>query len=170
MRATNITYPAEKKGLYRLLTTQLQGLTDGVSDLTANLANVSALLNQALTDINWVGFYLMKDGCLILGPFQGKPACVEIQVGSGVCGTAVARDAVMLVENVHEFPGHIACDSASMSEIVIPIHKDGEVIGVLDIDSPVIARFDEEDRTGLSGLVQTLELQIHGDRNCSFQR
>ena len=102
----------------------------------------------------------MKDGCLILGPFQGKPACVEIQVGSGVCGTAVARDAVMLVENVHEFPGHIACDSASMSEIVIPIHKDGEVIGVLDIDSPVIARFDEEDRTGLSGLVQTLELQL----------
>lgn len=157
MKASNITYPAEKKGVYRLLKTQIQGLTEGVSDLTANLANVSALLNQALTDINWVGFYLMKDGRLILGPFQGKPACVELKVGSGVCGTAVARDAVMLVENVHEFPGHIACDSASMSEIVIPMHKNGEVIGVLDIDSPVIARFDEEDRAGLSGLVQALE-------------
>lgn len=150
----------EKKVLYRILRTQIQGLTDGVSDVTANLANVSALLNQALEDINWVGFYLMKDRRLLLGPFQGKPACAEIMVGNGVCGTAVEQDAIVLVENVHEFPGHIACDSASMSEIVIPIHKDGEVMGVLDIDSPSIARFDEADRQGLSGLVQTLETYL----------
>lgn len=160
MKALSIAYPVEKKALYRILRTQVQGLTDGVGDVTANLANVSALLNQALEDINWVGFYLMKDGRLILGPFQGKPACAEIMVGNGVCGTAVEQDAVMLVENVHEFPGHIACDTASMSEIVIPVHKDGEVVGVLDIDSPSIARFDEEDRQGLSGLVQTLETYL----------
>lgn len=155
-----ITYPKEKDALYRLLKVRLQGMADSTPDLIANLANMSALLNQAMTDINWVGFYLMKNGRLILGPFQGKPACVEIPAGQGVCGAAAERDEIVLVENVHEFPGHIACDSASMSEIVIPIHKDGEVIGVLDIDSPVIARFDEEDRTGLSGLVQTLELQL----------
>ena len=156
MRATNITYPAEKKGLYRLLTTQLQGLTDGVPYLLANLANASALLYQALTDINWAGFYLMQDGKLVLGPFQGKPACVEIQVGSGVCGTAVQQDEIMLVENVHEFPGHIACDSASNSEIVIPMHKGEEIVGVLDIDSPVLARFDKEDEQGLAELVRIL--------------
>lgn len=160
MKALSTAYPADKKALYGILRTQIQGLTDGVSDVTANLANVSALLNQALEDINWVGFYLMKDGKLILGPFQGKPACVEIMVGNGVCGTAAAQDAVVLVENVHEFPGHIACDSASMSEIVIPVHKGKEVMGVLDIDSPSIARFDEEDRKGLAGLVQTLETYL----------
>ena len=157
MKQQAITYPTEKKALYRLISTQIQGLTDGISDLVANLANVSALLNQALTDINWVGFYLIKDGRLILGPFQGKPACVEIQIGCGVCGTAVEKDEIILVEDVHEFPGHIACDSASRSEIVLPIHKDEEVIGVLDIDSPLIARFDEEDREGLSRVVQMLE-------------
>ena len=112
MKQQAITYPTEKKALYRLIITQIQGLTDGISDLVANLANVSALLNQALTDINWVGFYLIKDGRLILGPFQGKPACVEIQIGCGVCGTAVEKDEIILVEDVHEFPGHIACDSA----------------------------------------------------------
>ena len=160
MNTTNITYPAEKRSLYRLLRTQLQGLTDGVPYMLANLANASALLYQALTDINWAGFYLMQGGKLVLGPFQGKPACVEIQVGSGVCGTAVERDEIMLVENVHEFPGHIACDSASNSEIVIPIHRDAEIIGVLDIDSPVLARFDEEDRRGLSEFVRALECAI----------
>ena len=160
MKQQAITYPTEKKALYRLISTQIQGLTDGISDLVANLANVSALLNQALTDINWVGFYLMKDGRLILGPFQGKPACVEIQIGCGVCGTAVEKDEIILVEDVHEFPGHIACDSASRSEIVLPIHKDEEVIGVLDIDSPLIARFDEEDREGLSRVVQMLEYNV----------
>ena len=160
MKQQAITYPTEKKALYRLISTQIQGLTDGISDLVANLANVSALLNQALTDINWVGFYLIKDGRLILGPFQGKPACVEIRIGCGVCGTAVEKDEIILVEDVHEFPGHIACDSASRSEIVIPIHKDEEVIGVLDIDSPLIARFDEEDREGLSRVVQMLEYNV----------
>ena len=160
MKQQAITYPTEKKTLYRLISTQIQGLTDGISDLVANLANVSALLNQALTDINWVGFYLIKDGRLILGPFQGKPACVEIQIGCGVCGTAVEKDEIILVEDVHEFPGHIACDSASRSEIVLPIHKDEDVIGVLDIDSPLIARFDEEDREGLSRVVQMLEYNV----------
>ncbi len=156
MKTTSMTYPAEKTALYRLLRTQLQGLTDGVPYLLANLANASALLYQALTDINWAGFYLMQDGKLVLGPFQGKPACVEIQVGFGVCGTAVQQDEIMLVENVHEFPGHIACDSASNSEIVIPMHKGGEIVGVLDIDSPVLARFDKEDEQGLAELVRIL--------------
>ena len=156
MKTASMTYPAEKKALYRLLRTQLQGLTDGVPYLLANLANASALLYQALTDINWAGFYLMQDGKLVLGPFQGKPACVEIQVGSGVCGTAVQQDEIMLVENVHEFPGHIACDSASNSEIVIPMHKGEEIVGVLDIDSPVLARFDKEDEQGLAELVRIL--------------
>lgn len=167
MKPESIIYPAEKSSLYRLLGTQLQGLTDGVADLTANLANIAALLNQALTEINWVGFYMIKNGRLILGPFQGKPACVEIPVGCGVCGTAAARDEILSVENVHEFPGHIACDSASKSEIVIPIHKNGEVVGVLDIDSPVVGRFDEEDQKGLSGLMQVFEKLINcgsGDR------
>ena len=156
MKTASMTYPAEKKALYRLLRTQLQGLTDGVPYLLANLANASALLYQALTDINWAGFYLMQDGKLVLGPFQGKPACVEIQVGFGVCGTAVQQDEIMLVENVHEFPGHIACDSASNSEIVIPMHKGEEIVGVLDIDSPVLARFDKEDEQGLAELVRIL--------------
>lgn len=156
MKTTSMTYPAEKKALYRLLRTQLQGLTDGVPYLLANLANASALLYQALIDINWAGFYLLQDGKLVLGPFQGKPACVEIQVGSGVCGTAIQRDEIMLVENVHEFPGHIACDSASNSEIVIPMHKGDEIVGVLDIDSPVLARFDKEDEQGLAELVRIL--------------
>lgn len=156
MKTTSMTYPAEKKALYRLLRTQLQGLTDGVPYLLANLANASALIYQALTDINWAGFYLMQDGKLVLGPFQGKPACVEIQVGSGVCGTAVQQDEIMLVENVHEFPGHIACDSASNSEIVIPMHKGEEIVGVLDIDSPVLARFDKEDEQGLAEFVRIL--------------
>ena len=167
MKASLITYPTEKKELYRLLKTQLQGLVDGVTDLTANLANVSALLNQALTDINWVGFYLMKEGRLILGPFQGKPACVEIEVGRGVCGAAAVQDQVMRVENVHEFPGHIACDSASLSEIVIPIHNAKEVIGVLDIDSPHLARFDEEDQRGLSELERILEVLLTFDKRTS---
>lgn len=157
MKTTSIIYPAEKKELYRLLKMQLRGLTDGAAYRISNLANASALLGQALADINWVGFYLMRNGKLVLGPFQGKPACIEIPVGQGVCGTAVDRDEIMLVENVHEFPGHIACDSASNSEIVIPIHKGEEIIGVLDIDSPSIARFDEADREGLAGLVKILE-------------
>lgn len=161
MKEQTIIYPTEKKALYRLVKIQLQGLTDGVPDLVANLANISALLNQALTDINWVGFYMVKDGRLILGPFQGKPACAEIQIGCGVCGTAAERDEIILVEDVHEFPGHIACDSASRSEIVVPVHKNGEVAGVLDIDSPFPARFDEDDRQGLSEIVRMLEDRLY---------
>lgn len=151
------TYPTEKPLMYRLLKTRLLALIDGVPHRTANLANASALLNSALKDINWVGFYFLEGDTLILGPFQGNPACVEIKVGNGVCGTAVTQDKVQLVKNVHEFPGHIACDSASNSEIVVPIHKDGNVIGVLDIDSPLLNRFDEDDRDGLVEIVKIIE-------------
>jgi len=136
---------------------QLAALTEGVPYEVANLANASALLWQEMPDINWVGFYKMTDGALVLGPFQGKPACIRIPVGRGVCGTAVAEDAIQLVYDVHQFPGHIACDSASNSEIVLPIHAKGEIWGVLDIDSPYIGRFTEEDRQGLQKIVTVLE-------------
>ena len=136
---------------------QLAALTEGIPYEVANLANASALLWQEMPDINWVGFYKMTDGALVLGPFQGKPACIRIPVGRGVCGTAVAEDAIQLVYDVHQFPGHIACDSASNSEIVLPIHTKGEIWGVLDIDSPYIGRFTEEDRQGLQKIVTVLE-------------
>lgn len=142
---------------YTALTAQLSALVDGVPYETANLANASALLWQHLADINWVGFYKMTDGKLVLGPFQGKPACIVIPVGRGVCGAAVAQDRTQLVYNVHEFPGHIACDSASNSEIVVPIHVKGEIWGVLDIDSPHVGRFSEADREGLERFVKVLE-------------
>lgn len=136
---------------------QLESLSEGVSwDITL-LSNASGLIWDSLSDINWAGFYLMKDGRLLLGPFQGKPACTVIEVGKGVCGTAVAEDHTQLVRNVHDFPGHIACDSASNSEIVIPVHVGGEIFGVLDIDSPLLARFDETDREGLEAAVHVLE-------------
>ena len=142
---------------YDLIVQQLFALTDGIPYEVANLANVSALLWQELKDINWVGFYKMTDGALVLGPFQGKPACIRIPVGRGVCGTAVKEDAVQLVYNVHDFPGHIACDCASNSEIVLPIHVKGQIWGVLDIDSPNIGRFTESDREGLARVVEVLE-------------
>ena len=142
---------------YNSLCAQLKALTDGIPYETANLANASALLWQELPDINWAGFYKMEDGQLVLGPFQGKPACILIPVGRGVCGTAVAEDRIQLVYNVHEFPGHIACDCASNSEIVVPIHKNGEIWGVLDIDSPSIGRFTEADKAGLEQFVAVLE-------------
>ena len=142
---------------YDLLAQQLAALTDGIPYETANLANASALLWQEVPDINWAGFYKMTDGILVLGPFQGKPACIRIPVGRGVCGTAVAEDAVQMVYDVHQFPGHIACDCASNSEIVLPIHKDSTVWGVLDIDSPTIGRFTEEDKAGLKKVVAVLE-------------
>ncbi|MCR5806841.1 MAG: GAF domain-containing protein [Oscillospiraceae bacterium] len=145
---------------YTTLVRQAESLVSGVPHLTANLANISALLYTSLENINWAGFYLSEDDKLILGPFQGNPACVEIPYGKGVCGTAAAADSVQLVTDVHAFPGHIACDSASRSEIVIPIHKNDKVIGVLDIDSPVLSRFSEEDRDGLEQLVKTLEQQL----------
>lgn len=150
-------YPIAAEELYPLLKEQLQSLVMGVPYSVANLANASALLNQALRDINWVGFYLCQDGKLVLGPFQGKTACIEIPFGRGVCGTAVAKDETQLVYDVHQFPGHIACDSASNSEIVIPLHKDGAVAAVLDIDSPLVGRFTEADKAGLELLVPVLE-------------
>ena len=142
---------------YNFVAQRLVALTDGVPYETANLANASALLWQYMQDINWVGFYKMTEEILVLGPFQGKPACVRIPVGKGVCGTAVAEDRVQLVYDVHDFPGHIACDSASNSEIVLPIHVDGKVWGVLDIDSPFVGRFTEEDQAGLEKIVAVLE-------------
>ena len=142
---------------YELLVKQLEGLTGNVPYAITNLSNAAALLWEMLPDINWAGFYKMEDGQLILYPFQGKPACTRIPVGRGVCGTAVAEDATQLVPDVHEFPGHIACDSASNSEIVIPIHVGGEIWGVLDIDSPYLNRFTEEDKAGLERFVQILE-------------
>ena len=142
---------------YSLLCEQIKSLTDGIPYETANLANASALLWQYLADINWAGFYKMTDGKLVLGPFQGKPACIVIPVGRGVCGTAVALDETQLVYDVHQFPGHIACDSASNSEIVVPIHVNGEIWGVLDIDSPLIGRFSEQDKEGLEEFVKVLE-------------
>ena len=142
---------------YELLCAQLSTLVEGIPYEVANLANASALLWQELPEINWVGFYKMTGGALVLGPFQGKPACIRIEVGRGVCGTAVAEDRVQLVYNVHDFPGHIACDSASNSEIVLPIHVDGKIWGVLDIDSPDIGRFTEADKAGLEQVVRLLE-------------
>ena len=148
---------------YNFVAQRLVALTDGIPYETANLANASALLWQYLPEINWVGFYKMTDGLLVLGPFQGKTACVKIQVGRGVCGTAVAEDKVQLVYDVHDFPGHIACDSASNSEIVLPIHVNGEIWGVLDIDSPYIGRFTAEDQEGLEKIVAILERVLQGD-------
>ena len=146
-----------KKEQYKLMNAQLQALIEDVPHHIANMANASALIFDTLEDLNWAGFYLMENGILVLGPFQGKTACIEIRVGRGVCGTAVERDEIMLVEDVHQFPGHIACDSASNSEIVLPIHVNGEIIGVLDIDSPSLARFDEEDKAGLAEFVRIFE-------------
>ena len=142
---------------YDTVCAQLSALVEGIPYEVANLANVSALLWQEMPGINWVGFYKMEEGALVLGPFQGKPACIRIAVGRGVCGTAVAEDRVQLVYNVHDFPGHIACDSASNSEIVLPIHADGKIWGVLDIDSPEIGRFTEEDKMGLLKVTAIIE-------------
>ena len=146
-----------KKVDYSALAAQLAALTEDIPYEIANLSNASALLWEHLPDINWAGFYKMVDGILVLYPFQGKPACIRIPVGRGVCGTAVAEDKTQLVYDVHQFPGHIACDSASNSEIVIPIHVNGEIWGVLDIDSPFIGRFTEEDEIGLQQFVDVLE-------------
>ena len=162
-------YPENKKELYSLLAEQLTALTEGETHPIPNLANCSALLFYALQDINWAGFYLTQTDettnkeYLLLGPFQGKTACIRIPSGRGVCGTALASKEIQLVKNVHEFPGHIACDSASNSEIVLPIFQNGNVVGVLDIDSPIFARFDEEDKEGLQTLVAILE------KACAFQ-
>lgn len=141
---------------YENLSAMLASLMDGVPYRTANLANASALLWQELPEINWVGFYEMMDGCLVLGPFQGKPACIRIPVGKGVCGTAVAENKVQRVENVHAFPGHIACDGASNSEIVLPVYCRGQIWGVLDIDSPKFSRFSQMDEEGLGNIAEII--------------
>lgn len=142
---------------YDLMIKQAREIVEDVPHLTANLANLSALIYTSLDDINWAGFYLTEGEKLILGPFQGKVACVEIPYGRGVCGAAAQHDATQLVPDVHLFPGHIACDSASRSEIVVPIHSDGKVIGVLDIDSPIADRFTQEDKAGLEKLAALVE-------------
>lgn len=157
MENNHLSFPEAPEELYPLLVKQLHSLTEGVPYPVANLANASALLNQALPHINWVGFYLKQDNQLILGPFQGRTACIVIPVGRGVCGTAAAADQVQRVPDVHAFPGHIACDTDSASEIVIPIHAGGEVVGVLDIDSPIPDRFTAADETGLCAFVKELE-------------
>jgi GAF domain-containing protein len=143
-----------KAEFYEELAAQVGGLLSGERDAIANAANLSAQLFLMLPAVNWVGFYFMRDGELVVGPFQGKPACVRIAVGSGVCGTSVAQRRTMLVTDVHAFPGHIACDAASRSELVIPLIKQGEVLGVLDLDSPDLARFDEDDQLGLERIAQ----------------
>ena len=147
---------------YQALNAQLAALIHGVPHRISNLANAAALLYHGIDGLNWAGFYLLENDTLVLGPFQGKPACIEIPVGRGVCGAAVAEGRTQLVRDVHQFPGHIACDSASNSEIVVPIRADGTIVGVLDIDSPNIGRFTEEDRAGLEAFVKVLEAELWG--------
>jgi GAF domain-containing protein len=142
---------------YNLLAEQIKSLAEDEPNYIPVLSNASAILYDAMPDLNWAGFYLMNKGSLLLGPFQGKVACIRIALGKGVCGTAAGNDETLVVPNVHEFPGHIACDCASNSEIVVPIHKDGKVVGVLDIDSPNLNRFSEEDKLGLEKFVKALE-------------
>ncbi len=150
-----------KDKFYNYLNMKLTGLICEEPDWLANLANASAVLWMLLEDINWAGFYLYKNGELVLGPFQGKPACTHIGIGKGVCGTAAELKQTQLVKNVHEFPGHIACDSASNSEIVVPVIKNDSLIGVLDIDSPVLGRFDETDRKHLEKFVSIIEKYVN---------
>jgi GAF domain-containing protein len=157
--------PTSKSELYDQLVLQLSSLLAGERDLIANTANFSALIFDSLPDLNWAGFYFAKDGELVLGPFQGKPACVRIRLGQGVCGTAAAKCETTIVPNVHEFPGHIACDSASNSEIVVPLIRNEELIGVLDLDSPLPARFDREDAAGLEKLARILLASVIRNEN-----
>lgn len=160
---------ASKLQLYRDLTEQLGALLMGEANRIANAANAVALIYHGLPDLNWAGFYFRDGAELVLGPFQGKPACVRIPIGKGVCGTAAARAATVLVPDVHEYPGHIACDPESRSEIVVPLIEAGAVSGVLDLDSPLPARFDEVDRSGCQGLVE-LFLNHHRQYSGTFQR
>jgi GAF domain-containing protein len=149
-----------KSAFYKRLTNQAVSLIEGEPDLIANISNISALLYMELEDINWAGFYFLKGDQLVLGPFQGNPACVRIPVGRGVCGTAIAENRVQRIADVHQFEGHIACDAASNSEIVIPFTVKGELYGVLDIDSPNLSRFDQSDEDGLVSLVEELQKRL----------
>jgi L-methionine (R)-S-oxide reductase len=153
IHSTHIDPDLPKPALYADVVAQTRALLEGERDAIANFANTTSLLYHSLPDLNWVGFYLLKDGELVVGPFQGKPACVRIPLGKGVCGTAAARRATVIVKNVHEFDGHIACDSASNSEIVVPLLRGNELLGVLDLDSPKFERFDAEDQAGLEQVV-----------------
>lgn len=157
---SQINYEGSVSAQYDTLAKQLDALLTGEKDRIANLSNASALLNQFLSNINWVGFYIMQDSELVLGPFQGLPACVRIPIGRGVCGTAVAQKETLLIDDVHAFSGHIACDAATQSEIVIPLISNDQVIGVLDIDSPIKNRFTQEDKIGLEQFVHTLLAHI----------
>src|SRR6266508_3280489 len=147
---------SSKAELYKTLASQLSSLLAGERDLIANAANFSSLIFHSLPDLNWAGFYFARDGELVLGPFQGQPACVRIKIGQGVCGAGAAKCETVIVANVHEFPGHITCDSASNSEIVVPLKKGERLIGVLDLDSPLLSRFDQEDAAGLERLIKIL--------------
>lgn len=142
---------------YRLLSKQLKTLAEDEPNFIPVLSNAAALIYSNVRDLNWAGFYLMDKGSLLLGPFQGKVACIRIAIGKGVCGTAVADDMTQLVYDVHEFPGHIACDSASNSEVVVPLHSNGKIVGVLDIDSPTVGRFKEEDKEGFELIAKAIE-------------
>ncbi|MFT2090832.1 GAF domain-containing protein [Paraglaciecola sp. 2405UD69-4] len=150
----------EKQQQYAELVQQAEALIASETDITANMANLSSLIYWALKDVNWAGFYLCKDEQLVLGPFHGKPACIRIPMGRGVCGTAAQENQIQVIKDVHEFAGHISCDAASNSEIVLPIIKDGKVFAVLDLDSPSIARFDEQDKDGLAQLVKLFEKSL----------
>jgi GAF domain-containing protein len=149
-----------KQQHYSQLAQQVEAIVAGEQDLIANMANISAILYWALDNINWVGFYLVKDEQLVLGPFHGQPACIRIPIGRGVCGTAVSENKIKLIDDVHQFSGHIACDVASNSEIVLPIRQNNQIIAVLDIDSPNIARFDLDDKLGLSQIVEILQATL----------
>jgi GAF domain-containing protein len=156
MHPLNINSELPKEQLYSQLQSDLRGLLAGETDWIANLANTAALLYHSLPELNWVGFYLLKGDELVVGPFQGKPACVRIALGKGVCGTAALQRQTLIVPDVHQFSGHIACDAASNSEIVVPLLRDGALLGVLDLDSPKLARFDEQDAEGLERLMRVL--------------
>ncbi|MBL7573432.1 GAF domain-containing protein [Staphylococcus saccharolyticus] len=149
-----------KETNYSLISKQLASLIEDENNLIAILSNTSALLNDTMAQVNWVGFYLIEDNELILGPFQGHPACVHIAIGKGVCGTAVSENKTQRVGDVHHFPGHIACDTNSKSEIVIPLNVNGKMIGVLDIDAPIVNRFSQEDQDGLENIVHIIEKQL----------
>ena len=149
-----------KQHHYAQLAQQVEAIVAGEQDLIANMANISAILYWALENVNWAGFYIVKDKQLVLGPFHGQPACIRIPLGKGVCGTAAAADTIQLVKDVHTFSGHITCDAKSNSEIVLPVHQNGQVIAVLDVDSPDIARFDSDDKSGLTKIVEILQANL----------
>ncbi len=151
---------ASKADIYEQLVSAADALTEGESDAVANMANVAALMGDFLPDLNWAGFYRMVEGELVLGPFVGRPACIRIALGTGVCGVAAERGETQLVEDVHEFPGHIACDAETRSELVVPVMRDGSVVAVIDLDSPNLARFDEKDRAGIERLAEILAARI----------